>query len=91
MEFPRQEYWNEWPFPTPGDLPDSGINPVSPALAGGFFTTVPPGEPVDDVAGHKRQFFLPNILQVVILFKKLFIVNFSTYFIFRAIKQKLRY
>ena len=51
MEFPRQEYWNEWPFPTPGDLPDSGINPVSPALAGGFFTTVPPGEPVDDVAG----------------------------------------
>ena len=52
MEFPRQEYWNEWPFPTPGDLPDSGINPVSPALAGGFFTTVPPGEPVDDVAGH---------------------------------------
>ena len=36
------------PFPTPGDLPDPGIEPASlasPALAGGFFTTVPPGKP----------------------------------------------
>ena len=36
-----------FPFPTAGDLPDSGIEPaslVSPALAGGFFTTVPPGK-----------------------------------------------
>ena len=35
------------PFPTPGDLPKPGIKPaslVSPALAGGFFTTVPPGK-----------------------------------------------
>ena len=38
----RQEYWSGVPFPTPGDLPDPGIepaSPVSPALAGGFFTT----------------------------------------------------
>ena len=42
MGFPRQEYWSGLPFPSPGDLPDSGIEPVSPALAGGFFTTVPP-------------------------------------------------
>ena len=33
------------PFPSPGDLPDPGIEPVSPALAGGFFTTEPPGKP----------------------------------------------
>ena len=41
-EFFRQEYWNGLPFPTPGDLPNPGIEPVSfvsPALAGGFFTT----------------------------------------------------
>ena len=44
MEFSRQEYWSGLPFPTPGDLPDLGINPESPALAGGFFTTVPPGK-----------------------------------------------
>ena len=40
--FSRQEYWSELPFPPPGHLPDPGIKPaslVSPALAGGFFTT----------------------------------------------------
>ena len=48
MEFSRQEYWSGWPFPSPGDLPDSGIEPValdSPVLAGRFFTTEPPGKP----------------------------------------------
>ena len=47
MEFSRQEYWSKLPFPTPSDLPIPGIepaSPVSPALAGGFFTTVPPGK-----------------------------------------------
>ena len=32
MEFFRQEYWNGLPFPSPGDLPEPGIEPVSPAL-----------------------------------------------------------
>ena len=45
MGFLRQEYWNESPFPSPGDLPDPGIEPTSPALAGRFFTTEPPGKP----------------------------------------------
>ena len=44
LGFPRQGYWSGLPFPSPGDLPDSGIEPVSPALAGGFFTSDPPGE-----------------------------------------------
>ena len=42
MGFSRQEYWSGLPFPSPGDLPNSGIKPVSlmsPALAGRFFTT----------------------------------------------------
>ena len=34
MGFPRQEYWSGLPFPPPGDLPDPGIEPGSPALAG---------------------------------------------------------
>ena len=42
MGFTRQEYWSRLPFPPPGDLPDPGIEPRSPALAGGFFTTEPP-------------------------------------------------
>ena len=45
MGFFRQEYWSGLPFPTPGDLPDPGIKPMFPALAGGFFTTEPPGKP----------------------------------------------
>ena len=53
MEFSRQEYWSGLPFPSPGDLP--GIEPVSPALAGRFFITEPPGKPcanVDEPKGH---------------------------------------
>ena len=48
-EFTRQEDWSRLPFPNPGDLPDPGTeprSPASPALAGGLFTTVPPGEPI---------------------------------------------
>ena len=39
--FPKQEHCSGLPFPTPGDLPDSGIKPMSPTLAGTFFTTDP--------------------------------------------------
>ena len=46
MGFLRQEYWSWLPFPSPGDLPDPGIEPMSPALAGGFFTTGPSGKPM---------------------------------------------
>ena len=48
MEFSRQEYWNGLSCPPPGDFPTPGIEPtslVSPALAGGFFYTEPPGNP----------------------------------------------
>ena len=47
MEFSMREYWSQLPFPSPGDLPNPGIKPVSfasPALAGRFSTTVPPWE-----------------------------------------------
>ena len=45
MGFSRQEYWSGLPFPSPGDLPDQGIKPNPPALAGRLFTTEPPGKP----------------------------------------------
>ena len=48
MEFSRQEHWSELPFPSPGELPYPGIEPVFlmfPALPGGFFTTRQPGMP----------------------------------------------
>ena len=44
MGFPRQEYWSGLPFPSPGDLSKAGLKPASPALAGEFFTTEPPGK-----------------------------------------------
>ena len=50
MGFSRQEYWSGLPCPPPGDLPDPGIKPRSPAppaLAGGFFITEPPGKPLN--------------------------------------------
>ena len=43
MGFPRQEYWSRLLFPSPGHLPNPGIEPTSPT--GGFFTTEPPGKP----------------------------------------------
>ena len=46
MGFPRQEYWSSLPFPSPGDLPEPGIEPVSlSCFSGGFFSTEPPGKP----------------------------------------------
>ena len=45
-EFSSQEYSSGLPFPSPGDLSDPGIKTESPALAGEFFTTEPPGKPI---------------------------------------------
>ena len=45
IAFSRQEYWSALPFTSLGDLPDPGIEPMSPPLAGGFFTAEPPGKP----------------------------------------------
>jgi len=46
MGYSRQEDWSGLPFPSPGDLPDPGIKPISPALAGRFFTAEPLGKPI---------------------------------------------
>ena len=55
LEFPRREYWSGLPFPTPGYLPDPGIEPTSPALAGGFFTT---GATREAQALHAQCYFI---------------------------------
>ena len=52
MGFPKQEYWSGLPCPSPGDLPDPGIEStslMSPELAGGFLPLVLPGKPSDIV------------------------------------------
>ena len=46
MGFSRQGYRSGKLFPSPGGLPDPGIKPTSPELAGAFFTTEPAGKPL---------------------------------------------
>ena len=45
MEFSRQEYWRGLPFPSPGDLPNPGMEPGSPALQADSLPYEPPGKP----------------------------------------------
>ena len=44
-EFSTQEYWSGVPFPSPGDLPNPGIEPGSPALQADSLLSEPPGKP----------------------------------------------
>ena len=78
MGFSRQEYWSGLPFPSPEDLPDTGIKPgplTSPELAGGFFTTEPPGKPDTLSSGFKHKalrvcgFLLLNLSQAELEYK----------------------
>ena len=71
MGFPRKEYWSGLPFPSSGDLPNPETEPVSPALAGGFFTTEPLGSPrgpypwleePPDIDGGAQQQLVPALL-----------------------------
>ena len=55
MEFSRQEYWSGLPFPSPGDLPDPGIEPVSPALQA---DSLPPEPPEKCRANSLRGYFI---------------------------------
>ena len=48
MVFPRQEYWSELAFPSPGALPQPGIETASSALTGEFITVESPGKPISN-------------------------------------------
>ena len=56
MGFSRQEYWSGLPFPSPGDLPDPGIQPGSPALEADALTSEPPGKPYKMERGAQTAF-----------------------------------
>ena len=60
MGFPPQEYWSRLLAPPPGDLPDSGIECASPALADRFFTTAPLGKPKERWMILKLKEFMRN-------------------------------
>ena len=67
MGFSRQEYWSGLPFPSPGDLPDSGIEPGSPAFQADALTSEPPRKP------HKEERCCLNCKQSLVSLIKLFI------------------
>ena len=54
MGFSRQEYWNGLPFPPPGDLPDPGIEPGSPALQVDALPSEPPGKQYNTKFSNNR-------------------------------------
>ena len=62
MGFSRQAYWSGLPFPTPGDLPNPGIETETPAMAGRFFTTEPPEQPIYEI--RKLNFLNISLLQL---------------------------
>ena len=67
MGFSRQEYWSGWPFPSPGDLPDPGIEPRSPALQTRHFTLwaireVHKNKPLSQIQAHLHLHWTKNVL-----------------------------
>ena len=65
MGFSRQKYWSGLPFPSPGDLPDPGIKPRSPALEADALTSEPPGKPALPI--HDIIYFQVTYYSVVYL------------------------
>ena len=75
MGFSRQEYWSGLPFPSPGDLPDPGIEPRSSALQADALTSEPPGSGVGII----------NLVMLVFIFIYLFkLIGFTL--IYRLLK-----
>ena len=64
MGFSRQEYWSGLPFPSPGDLPDPGIEPGSPTLAADALTSEPPGK-INTFIIKKIDWFLCLVLRQI--------------------------
>ena len=67
--FSRQVYWSGLPFPIPGGLPHPWVKsecPASPAFAGGFFTTEPPGKPLT-LYTHPHKNSLQDFTSLVII------------------------
>ena len=71
MGFSRQEYWSGLPLPSPGDLPDPGIKPRSPALQADALPSEPPGKPLlkgkhSINIGRRKNYGMKFILKIII-------------------------
>ena len=88
MEFSRQEYWSGLPFPPPEDLPDPGIEPVSPALAGGFFTAKPQGKTTRPFVTLSHIDSYPNLVTKISVLFPLFVSHFCPPYIRSPLSRK---
>ena len=76
MGFSRQDYWSGLPFPSPGDLPNPGIEPGSPALEAGTLTSEPPGkwtkfiDVIFEFMNNENKILLPKSPQTYFTLKK---------------------
>ena len=64
MGFSRQEYWSRLPLPSPGHLPDPGIEPRSPALQADALTSEPPGKP--NVFFYPKSVIIDNTFMLIL-------------------------
>ena len=78
MRFPSQEHWSGLLFPTPGNLPDPGIEPTSPTLAGRFFTTESPGKPQEKYIQYFKK-YIWNLTKTRISIKKKILMSIHFY------------
>ena len=72
MGFSRQDYWSGLPFPSPGDLPDPGIEPRSPALWADALSSKPPGKP--GMSEKEKQLARQNCYSETMEFARAFIL-----------------
>ena len=80
MEFSRTEYWSGLPFPSPGDLPNPGIKPRSPALQADSLPAEPPGKPNSSGVSSLsllQQIFLPQKLNLGLLYYRQILYQLS--------------
>ena len=72
MGFSRQEYWSGLPFPSPGNLPDPGIEPWSPALEADALTSEPPGKQIFSDTQKLREFVTSKVDNFIKIYLKIF-------------------
>ena len=71
MRFSRQEYWSGLPFPSPGDLPNPGIEPRSPTLQADALIYAPPGKPLNTRIVSQKTSYRDTELQIQVLTSKI--------------------
>ena len=77
MAFSRPEYWSAQPFPSPGDLPNPGIEPRSPALQADSLPSEPQGKPyVLTTCWNNRMDYVRYVGTVSFYFLKLWLLDF---------------